>query len=861
VERTERSKTELVLLRNYFWMLLILWTVLVGSILLWSLLRQKHDTEQVARIQARDSFEKDITYRRWAAEHGGVYVPITDKTPPNSYLSHIEERDVTTRSGQSLTLVNPAYMTRQVYELELEHYGSRGHITSLNPIRPENAADDWEAEALRALKQGVKEVSSVEMIDNQQYMRLMRPMMTEQSCLKCHAEQGYKAGDLRGGISVSIPMAPIQAIARGQILTLAVGHFVLWLLGVSGVSFGGRRLKQHAQERKQTYELLRISEASYHAIFESANDAIFIHDVETGKILNVNQKACELFGYTREELKQLSVGDVSTGIPPYDQEHAFERIVKGVKTGQQLFEWTCKTKSGETFWVEVNLKLAAIEEHDCVLAVVRDITERKNAEKELRRQQYYLAKAQDMGRLGTWDLDVPQNKLVWTDENYRVFGVPLGTELTYELFLDCVHPDDRKYVDEQWEKALNNEPYDIEHRLLVDGQVKWVREKAEAVFDEKGNCVRGIGFTQDITERKQAEQELENLAKFPSENPNPVMRITKEGVLLYANLASASFLTEWGIAVGGMVPVNWQQSVSEVFAAGSSKRVEVQHADRIFAFMVVPIHDAGYANLYARDITDAKLAENQLKEARDQLEARVQERTKELARTVEVLQGEVVERMRLQREVLEISEEEQRRIGRELHDGLQQELVGMTFECQLLNKILAAKSLPEADDAARIHRYLGDAIDHTRAITRMLYPIDLDSKDISFALKQLASRVESLFHISCQFTGPKSFVVERPEVAINIYRIVQEAVTNAVKHGKADCVSVDLKSRGNRITFAIKDNGIGLTADYDETKGMGLRIMKYRSSVIGATLTIKPNAEGPGVVVVCTSENKDNNLL
>ncbi|MHC4855649.1 MAG: Tll0287-like domain-containing protein, partial [Planctomycetota bacterium] len=291
MERTERSKTELVLLRNYFWMLLILWTVLVGSILLWSLLRQKHDTEQVARIQARDSFEKDITYRRWAAEHGGVYVPITDKTPPNSYLSHIEERDVTTRSGQSLTLVNPAYMTRQVYELELEHYGSRGHITSLNPIRPENAADDWEAEALRALKQGVKEVSSVEMIDNQQYMRLMRPMMTEQSCLKCHAEQGYKAGDLRGGISVSIPMAPIQAIARGQILTLAVGHFVLWLLGVSGVSFGGRRLKQHAQERKQTYELLRISEASYHAIFESANDAIFIHDVETGKILNVNQKA------------------------------------------------------------------------------------------------------------------------------------------------------------------------------------------------------------------------------------------------------------------------------------------------------------------------------------------------------------------------------------------------------------------------------------------------------------------------------------------------------------------------------------------------------------------------------------------
>ena len=244
-----------------------------------------------------------------------------------------------------------------------------------------------------------------------------------------------------------------------------------------------------------------------------------------------------------------------------------------------------------------------------------------------------------------------------------------------------------------------------------------------------------------------------------------------------------------------------------------------------------------------------------------ELETRVQERTSELASTVEALQGEVAERMRLQNEVLEISEEEQRRIGRELHDGLQQELVGMTFECQLLNKKLAAKSLPEVDDVTRIHGFLSDAIDHTRTITRMLYPIDLDTEDISFALEQLAARVESLFHISCKFTHKKSLVVKRPELAINIYRIVQEAVTNAIKHGEADIISINMDVDDDRITFTIRDNGAGLATDYDETKGMGLRIMKYRSSVIGASLDIKPNAKGPGTIVTCSFKNKDDKLL
>ena len=124
------------------------------------------------------------------------------------------------------------------------------------------------------------------------------------------------------------------------------------------------------------------------------------------------------------------------------------------------------------------------------------------------KNQYYLSKAQELGNIGTWELDIKKNILIWTDENYRIFGVPPGTEMNYEIFLNCVHPDDREYVNEAWSAGLNKEPYDIEHRLIVNGEVKWVREKADIEFDPEGNPVIAIGFTQDITDRKKAEEEI-----------------------------------------------------------------------------------------------------------------------------------------------------------------------------------------------------------------------------------------------------------------------------------------------------------------------------------------------------------------
>lgn len=147
-----------------------------------------------------------------------------------------------------------------------------------------------------------------------------------------------------------------------------------------------------------------------------------------------------------------------------------------------------------------------------VFAAARDVTERKRAEAALRQSREDLNRAQAVAQTGSWRLDVRRNELVWSDENYRIFGVAPGTPLTYETFLSRVHPEDRAYVDREWKAALAGQPYDIQHRILVEnGPVKWVRERAELEQDEAGALRGGIGTTQDVTELRRAEESIRQL--------------------------------------------------------------------------------------------------------------------------------------------------------------------------------------------------------------------------------------------------------------------------------------------------------------------------------------------------------------
>jgi diguanylate cyclase (GGDEF)-like protein len=228
--------------RRFGWILLGGWTAVVAASLLWNLAQQRRVTLDLARNTAITLYEKDLLYRRWAADHGGVYVATTPETPPNPYLSHLPEQDIQTPSGRRLTLVNPAYMTRQVYELAKKINQPQGRLTSLKPLRPGNTPDPWEAAALKAFDQGKAEVSEIGKLGDKEVFRLMRPFITEQSCLGCHAAQGYRLGDIRGGVSVAVPMAPLRQAQEHMQVALVGGHCLLWLLGMAGIVTAVRRL-------------------------------------------------------------------------------------------------------------------------------------------------------------------------------------------------------------------------------------------------------------------------------------------------------------------------------------------------------------------------------------------------------------------------------------------------------------------------------------------------------------------------------------------------------------------------------------------------------------------------------------------
>ena len=259
MRRSKKSESYPVRTSLYAAIMAAFWTALVAASLMWAISQQKKGTLETARIQARYSFMKDVTYRRWNAEHGGVYAPVTEKNPPNPYLD-LKERDIPGPSGKALTLINPAYMTRQVHELALETHGIRGHITSLNPIRPKNVPDPWETLALKEFERGNKEVSAVQDLEGRAHMRLMRPLLTEKGCLKCHRQQGYRVGDIRGGISTSIPLAPLWAVEKAHILAVSLGHGLIWLAGLAGIGFGALRLNRQIAALRQAREALGVKE-------------------------------------------------------------------------------------------------------------------------------------------------------------------------------------------------------------------------------------------------------------------------------------------------------------------------------------------------------------------------------------------------------------------------------------------------------------------------------------------------------------------------------------------------------------------------------------------------------------------------
>lgn len=256
-------------------------------------------------------------------------------------------------------------------------------------------------------------------------------------------------------------------------------------------------LRRQAEEVRDLYER---APCGYHSLDA---DGVFVR---------VNETELRWLGYAREEvLGRRKFLDLVT--PP--SRKLFEDRFPAYKELGEIrdLEFDMVRKDGSTLPVLLNATAVRDASGRFVMSrsVVVDITRRVAAEEASRRSEASLNRAQAVAHVGSWSLDLPRDELLWSDEAYRIFGIPAGTPMTYEKFMDKVHPEDREAVKAAWAGALERGPYDIEHRVLLDGRVKWVRERAEVEFGSDGRALRGVGTVQDVTELKRAEDEIRTL--------------------------------------------------------------------------------------------------------------------------------------------------------------------------------------------------------------------------------------------------------------------------------------------------------------------------------------------------------------
>ncbi|MBF0458322.1 MAG: DUF3365 domain-containing protein [Nitrospirae bacterium] len=382
-------QSEHVILKRSWVFPIVIWTALVSVSLVWNLSSIKRQSFAIVEGQARVMFGLIEMTRLWNSQHGGVYVPVTADTPPNPYL-YVEDREILTTKGKKFTLVNHAYMIRQIGELANEYDGALFHITSLKPIRPGNAPDEWETRGLKEFEsRNKKETFDLIETGAGRSFRYMAALLVKEPCLRCHAMQGYKVGDVRGGISITLNADPVFESIHTQWNNVIALH-IAFFIGVSVL------MLYFISRRRKTDELLRESEMVLRSITQSVNEAIISADA-SGEIILWNNAAETIFGYTREEI----VGRNITVLMPerYRAVHinSMNRFVKEGSSNiiGKILELHGLRKNDEEFPVEVLISNWTIKDGVFFTGVVRDITERKKLEANVTEKTRQLSSMAD----------------------------------------------------------------------------------------------------------------------------------------------------------------------------------------------------------------------------------------------------------------------------------------------------------------------------------------------------------------------------------------------------------------------------------------------------------------------------------
>lgn len=496
------------------WGMAIVWTLIIAGLFAFNVRQHQQAIREEAIFDARTHFQKDLAFRLWAALHGGVYVPATGQTPPNPYLSHVPERNIETPAGKKLTLMNPAYMIRQIFEKFSELYGINEHITSLNPLNPINTPDAWERDALFAFAQGKTEVSEFVDLNGQPHLRLIRLMPTEEPCLKCHAHQGYKLGDVRGGISVSLPMTSLLAHKKQADTSFLLSLGLVWFLGLASLLAGRHVLLRGIHEQNRTLETLEATWVKHAEAQHLAHLGHWELDL-TSNHLTWSDEVFRIFAKDPQTF-EVSVQTFLESVHPEDREMVKQNYDQAVQN-KTFYDAVHRLLLDDGSIKHVHERCETLYDAGGnplrSLGTVQDITERVQAERALHESEEQLQLTLQGANLGTWDWNLVTGELTINDRWAKMLGYGKEEiEPHAGSWERLVHPDDLPAAMAALTAHLEGRSdfFESEYRLQTkSGTWKWIHDAGRIVaHDPTGKPLRAAGIHLDITKNKELEQRV-----------------------------------------------------------------------------------------------------------------------------------------------------------------------------------------------------------------------------------------------------------------------------------------------------------------------------------------------------------------
>ncbi|MEX1049897.1 MAG: PAS domain S-box protein [Akkermansiaceae bacterium] len=642
-------------------------------------------------------------------------------------------------------------------------------------------------------------------------------------------------------------------------------------------------------QRKRSEQALRESEKLMRFAMEADKMGLWEWNTTTG-VIDRSPRHDWIFGYP-SPLPKWSYELFLEHVLPEDREQVEACVRESVATKHGL-DLKCRIlrRDGEVRWIRISgcyHQGVDTKPSEQVAGVIRDVTEEKQAEDHARHNAQFRAAVLDAIPAEIAVID-HQGVITAVNEPWLDFG--RSNEGTDEKGFGV----GANYLKVTRRAAAEGDPFALETVAGIEAILAGARRNfhleypCDSPTEERWflmNAIAappGVGGAiiahHDISPQKKAQQAQqaneELLRTMLAAIPDTVQVKDPHGRWMVANEAALRHFRMENVEWRGKTDRELAAMVSGELAAGfrhcenSDRQVwseakPIRAPERtlqadgnpgVFDVIKVPLwHSDGRPKLLVvigRDITQQQRAEEALRDFNSRLEGRVQARTATLEAAMAQLRGEISERLRLEEEILRISEREQMRIGQDLHDDLGQQLVSINMLAESLARTLQAETHPEAGKAIRLGTFITESIQTTRNLAKSFYPVELERGGLMVALKNLAQRTEELAGITCELKTDDKFQAEKSS-EIHLYRIVQESISNAIKHGQSSKVVIECTAENGSRKLTITDNGSGFTPpEKGQWKGMGLHLFSYRARLMGAQIDVRRGALG-GCQVTC----------